>query len=117
MDGRYAFAEIVGPDASFESRELRFGAFLLAPNTFYPLHSHAADEFYIPISGKGRWRIGTEPYELKSLGSIVHVPSWVPHAIRCDGEPLLMLWAWFGDIDFEAYQIEPDAFDAFGHPL
>jgi|GEM_PF-2770048 hypothetical protein len=55
MDDRHAHCEIVGPDSDLPSNQMRMGAFILAPNTHYPLHSHAAEEVYLPISGYGEW--------------------------------------------------------------
>jgi len=117
MDDNHAMVQIVGPDHGFLSEKVRFGIFLLAPNTIYPLHSHAAEEIYIPISGSGHWRIQEAPYLLKKNGSVVHCQPWIPHAIRSGKKPLLMLWAWVGDISFQAYRIEPNAFDDNGDPI
>ena len=117
MDDNHAVVEIVGPDADFVSDKLRFGVFLLAPNTSYPLHSHSAEEIYVPISGSGQWRLRDSSYEPRQLGSVIHIRPWVPHAIRSSKEPLLLLWAWLGNIDFDAYQIEPNAFDEDGEPF
>jgi mannose-6-phosphate isomerase-like protein (cupin superfamily) len=111
MGGKHAITQMIGPEAGFYSDQLRFGAFLLAPDTFYPLHSHAAEEIYVPISGSGHWKLKDASFAPKGPGSVVHLNPWIPHAIRSGGEPLLMLWVWFGNIDFEAYQIEANAFD------
>jgi hypothetical protein len=117
MDDKHATVRLIGPDAGFISDQLRFGIFLLAPNTTYPLHSHAAEEIYVPISGSGFWRSQESSYVPRQPGSIVHLRPWIPHALRSGTEPLLMIWVWFGEIDFDAYQIEPNAFDGDGMPL
>ncbi len=106
MHGNNAYVQIVGPDAGFHSEQMRFGAFLMAPEASYPLHSHASEELYVVISGYDHWRFHDCQYELKQPGTIAHIKSWVPHAIRSDDEPLLMLWAHFGDIDFTKYRVE-----------
>jgi len=111
MDDKHAMVQMIGPDAGYCSENIRFGAFLLAPDTIYPFHSHSAEEIYLPISGLGQWRLQDQPYESKQPGTIIHVRPWVPHAIRSGNNPLLMLWAWFGDIGFSAYQLESDTFD------
>ena len=108
MDGRHAHCEIVGPDSDLPSDQLRMGAFILAPKTHYPMHSHAAEEVYLPISGYGEWKIHQLDYVVHQPGSIIHINSWEPHAIRSRTEPLLMLWAWLGDIDFACYRLEED---------
>ena len=59
MDDRHAHCEIVGPDSDILSDQLRLGAFILAPNTHYPMHSHAAEEVYLPFSGDGECKISS----------------------------------------------------------
>jgi len=109
MDERHAHSEIVGPDSGLKTDLLRLGAFILAPYTNYPLHSHEAEEIYLPISGDGEWRMQQIDYVVYRPGSIVHVEPWKPHAIRSGKEPLLMLWAWYGSIDFGAYRLEDES--------
>ena len=116
MDDNHATVHIAGLDYGFFAGQLKFGAFLLAPNTIYPLHSHAAEEIYIPVSGSGYWRLRDSSYKMQKPGSVVHCQSWLPHAIRSGNEPLLMLWAWFGNTSFNAYKIEPNAFNDDGSP-
>ncbi len=116
MHGHHTYVEIIGPDVGFNSDEMRFGAFLMAPGISYPLHAHASEEVYIVVSGSGQWRSHNFPYESKQPGSIVHIPPWVPHAIRSGEEPLLMLWAHLGDIDFRKYRIEQSELNEDGNP-
>lgn len=117
LGGRSAGNVVVGPEGTYPTGEIRFGAFLIAPDTVYPLHAHAAEELYIVIGGSGRWWIADEPYSPRGPGAVVHVPSWTPHAIRTDAEPLLTLWVWMGDVDFGAYRFEPAGFEADGRPI
>ncbi len=115
--GRSAGNVIIGPEGMFPSQDLRFGAFMISPDTVYPLHAHAAEELYIVIGGAGRWWIDDQPYAPRAPGDVVHIPSWTPHAIRTDGEPVLTLWVWMGDVSFDAYRFEPAGFDAKGDPI
>jgi len=115
--GRSAGNVIVGPEGMFPAQDLRFGAFMIAPHTVYPLHAHAAEELYIVIGGSGRWWIADAPYSPRQTGDVVHIPSWTPHAIRTGAEPLLTLWVWMGDVSFESYRFEPAGFDAQGAPI
>ena len=108
MDDKHAHCEIVGPDSDLFSDQMRLGAFLLAPYTHYPMHSHAAEEIYLPISGNGEWKIEQLDYVAHQPGSVIHIKPWKTHAIRSTREPLLMLWAWFGNLDFACYRFEED---------
>lgn len=115
--GRSAGNVIIGPEGAFPDQSLRFGAFMISPDTVYPLHAHAAEELYIVIGGSGRWWIADAPYARRGPGEVVHVPSWTPHAIRTGDEPVLTLWVWMGDVSFDAYRFEPAGFDADGNPI
>ena len=115
--GRSAGNVIIGPEGAFPAEDLRFGAFMISPETVYPLHAHAAEELYIVIGGSGRWWIDDAPYSPRQPGDVVHIPSWTPHAIRTDAEPVLTLWVWMGDVSFESYRFEPAGFDAQGIPI
>lgn len=117
LGGRSAGNVVVGPEGTFPEEKLRFGAFMIAPETVYPLHAHAAEELYIVIGGAGRWWIADAPYSPRRAGEVVHIPSWTPHAIRTGEDPLLTLWVWMGDVDFGAYRFEPAGFDADGRPI
>jgi len=50
-------------------------------------------------------------YEVHRPGSIIHLDSWTIHAIRSKEESLLMLWTWFGGINFDAYRFEDVSLD------
>ena len=115
--GRSAGNVIIGPEGTFPAEDLRFGAFMISPDTVYPLHAHAAEEIYVVIGGSGRWWIDDAPYARRGTGEVVHIPSWTPHAIRTDEEPVLTLWVWMGDVSFDAYRFEPAGFDAQGKPI
>ncbi len=99
------YAEIIGPTSLIRSPELRFGLFLLYSGIVYPDHQHAADEVYIVLAGTGEWSLNREPYQDKTAGAIIDIPSLTVHAMRTAQEPTLMLFSWTGlDISFETYQ-------------
>lgn len=106
MDGRNTVCQIVGPDSQWHSATLRFGAFLLAPDTDYPTHAHAADEIYLLLSGTGAWSVDGNEYVSYAQGDAIQVTSWQPHAIQSGSQPLLMLWAWTGELSFDHYHLE-----------
>ena len=62
---------------------LRFGLYVQAPESFYPPHSHAAEEFYYVLSGTARWQKGEEAFSLKPPGQL-HPPCAL--AAPCHGD-------------------------------
>ena len=104
--GRSAYNEIVGPDGLAVSDSLRFGLFLQAPESFYPPHRHAAEEFYYVLSGAARWQKGEEAPSLKPPGSCIRHAPWERHAMETAAQPLLALWVWTGDLDMASYEME-----------
>ena len=104
--GRSAYNEIVGPDGFAASDSLRFGLFVQAPESFYPPHNHAAEEFYYVLSGTARWQKGEEALSLKPPGSCIRHAPWQRHAMETTAEPLLALWVWTGDLDMASYRME-----------
>jgi mannose-6-phosphate isomerase-like protein (cupin superfamily) len=104
--GRSAYNEIVGPDGLAISDSLRFGLFVQAPESFYPPHRHAAEEFYYVLSGTARWQKGEEALGLKPPGSCIRHAPWQRHAMETAAEPLLTLWVWTGDLDMASYEME-----------
>ena len=106
--------KLVGPDGVLPCDRFLFGAFLIAPDTVYPLHSHAALETYIILSGQSRWWNSDAGYQPEPPGTVIVHEPFQPHAMRTGSEPLLTLWAWQGDIGFESYRFEPEGVDANG---
>lgn len=114
MEGRYTFASLIGPNELIHSDTIRFGAFLVAPDTVYPSHWHAAEEIYMIVSGTARWNVDDCAFAEVPPGSIFRHRPWQPHATITLSEPMLALWAWHGDIRADRYGIETD--DANSNP-
>ncbi len=104
--GRSAYNEIVGPDGFAASDSLRFGLYTQAPESFYPPHNHAAEEFYFVLSGTARWQKGEEALSLKPPGNCISHAPWQRHAMETAEVPLLALWVWTGDLDMASYRME-----------
>jgi mannose-6-phosphate isomerase-like protein (cupin superfamily) len=100
-----AFAELVGPDGSFRSSDLRFGFFLQAPNCLYPPHHHAAEELYYVLSGSAAWQKDTGRFTIRPPGTLIHHLPWQNHAMRTGDEALFAMWAWVGDLRTETYRL------------
>ena len=78
-----------------DSQSLYVGLFLLAPRTYYPLHSHTAPEVYYCVSGKLTLQHGIdgEPFPLLP-GQYSLTPSERLHALRTDDGPVLLIYIW-----------------------
>lgn len=93
---RYGWVELFGTRGHFANAQLAAGFLVLGPDIEYPDHHHIAEELYIPLTGGTSWRMGDEPFRLRSAGEIVHHASNVSHAMRTGSEPLLALYLWRG---------------------
>lgn len=111
MEGRYTFASLIGPHELIHSDTIRFGAFLVAPDTVYPSHWHAAEEIYMIVSGAAHWKADDGGFAEVPPGAIFRHKPWQPHATTTLSEPMLALWAWHGDIRTDQYGIETDGAD------
>ncbi len=99
----HAFAEIVGPGATFEAADYDLGLFLIGPHVLYRDHHHPAPELYLPLTGPTRWRFGTgAPWESRRAGETVWNVANRVHATIVDEKPLLCLYAWTKDVSLPA---------------
>jgi hypothetical protein len=94
---RYGWCELAGSVGPVPSATLACGCLLLGPDTYYPPHSHAAEELYVPLSGAAEWRRGPERFALRQPGEPVFHASHDVHAMRTGAAPLLALYLWRGD--------------------
>ena len=107
--GRSASAEIAGPDGLVPTQGLRFGLFWQSPETFYPPHSHAAEELYFVLSGRPLWQKDDAPFARVAPGSLVHHTPYQRHAMRTERDGLLAMWIWTGDLSFSSYRFHETA--------
>ena len=91
---RYGWTEIIGQRGAFASERIAAGFLMLGPDVEYPLHSHDAEEIYIPLAGTALWAAGPEGWCERPPGDLIHHPSRVPHAMRTAAAPLLALYVW-----------------------
>jgi len=104
--GRYCFAIIVGPDGMIKDDRFNFGTYLQARDTFYPSHRHEAVELYLPLSGTAHWQRGDEAFQPVRPGTLIHHPTYLPHATATLADPLLAIWSWTGNLSFDTYSID-----------
>ena len=99
--GDLAYVPFVGLTSLVVTDAITCGIFLLAPGAFYPNHSHAADEIYYVIAGQGEWQKDSGDFVAYGPGSLIEMPSFTPHALSTGVTPVLILYAWIGDIGGE----------------
>ena len=64
--------------------------------TEYPAHSHEAEELYLPLAGRGWWRMQNSDWRFGSPGELIRHAPWISHAMRTADEPLLAAYVWRG---------------------
>lgn len=92
----YGWTEFIGLRGPIPSEKLACGVLILGPMTTYPVHSHQAEEVYIPLSGTAHWKMGAGEWAERAPLEVIHHPSWTPHAMRTGKEPLIALYLWRG---------------------
>lgn len=90
----YGYNEWIGQRGAFVSDRVACGVLLLGAETEYPDHSHEAEELYLPLAGRAFWRVAGSDWRLRAPGTWIHHPSWTPHAMRTEQEPLLAAYVW-----------------------
>jgi hypothetical protein len=98
LDQRIAFAELIGPKGPLVNGNSLVGFTLMAPETFYPLHTHPAVELYMVVSGSARWIVPEHAQIVPPGGFVLH-RSGQPHAMQTFAEPLLAIFDWQGDLE------------------
>ncbi len=96
---RFATGECLGSSGRFMSERLIIGLFILGPETFYPAHAHAAEEFYLVVEGEAEFQNGASAeFMTKRKGDLVLHGSEVSHAIRTSSKALLAVYGWRGNL-------------------
>ena len=107
VEGVYVVSTLLGPDGPVFCPDLRMGLLYQRPGSYYPLHSHLADETYTVIAGEALWTAGTDA-RIRRPGDMIHHPSLMPHAFRAGERGLLAVWRWSGDVGAESYKMLDD---------
>jgi quercetin dioxygenase-like cupin family protein len=108
---RYGWCELLGATGPVPCEALAGGLLLLGPDARYPAHRHAAEELYIPLSGRAEWQRGGGPFVARPPGEAIIHASGEPHAMRTGAEPLLALYLWRGAGLGESATLQPTAPD------
>jgi hypothetical protein len=92
----YGWSEILGEIGPIAGGRIACGLLLLGASTHYPRHRHAAEEFYLPLSGTAAWQQGDAVWRDRTPGTLIHHAGDEPHAMRTGASPLLALYLWRG---------------------
>jgi hypothetical protein len=93
---RYGWTELVGLRGPIPSETIACGFLMLGPEIEYSAHAHSAEELYLPLAGTAAWMRGEENFVVRAPGRAIIHPSWMPHAMRTERDPLLVLYVWRG---------------------
>lgn len=91
---QYGWTELMGLRGPFANTKLACGFLLLGPNLEYPLHSHEAEEVYVPLVNGTIWARESESWEGQPVDQPIYHPSWLRHGMRTTHTPFLALYLW-----------------------
>ncbi|HIG36634.1 MAG TPA: hypothetical protein EYQ12_03375 [Oceanospirillaceae bacterium] len=106
QDINRAYIELVGPQGVLIHDQFRFGIYWQQAHTHYPKHRHDALELYHIVSGTALWQAGDQAFEARPPGASFEHLDRIDHATQTEGEDLLALWAWRGDLSFDNYSMD-----------
>lgn len=87
--------------------KLSIGITLMPPNYHYIAHHHPAEEIYFPLHADTLWLSRYDPsifsdpnakWTNQSIGSVIHHPPSILHAMKTETNPGLALYCWWGDV-------------------
>jgi hypothetical protein len=93
---KYGWTEFIGMRGLIKSQELACGFLMLGTGIEYPVHSHEAQEIYVPLSSQSLWKKGDDSWKYRKEGIPIYHESWVGHGMKTESAPLLALYLWRG---------------------
>ena len=103
---RFCFVELMGPTGLLHAASVSYGLYLQYPETFYPAHNHAAEEYYFLLSGDAQWQLDDGAWSKARALDFIHHEAFQRHAMETGDAPLLAMWAWTGDLGVESYRCD-----------
>ena len=105
MAEKYAYTEIIGPEGPIYSEEIIVGFVLLAPDFYYPKHSHSQiEEAYLFLNGKTIYN----KQEIIPQGAFILNEAGRVHELKSTAKtPTLILYSWIkkGKGSLKNYQL------------
>lgn len=95
---RFAIAELISPQGPLISHDFIVGIFILGRHNTYPLHRHAATEYYHLVRGGADFSAADGDWQPHDTDALIYVPSGVAHTLRTGDAPMIALYAWCGDV-------------------
>ncbi len=92
---------VIGEGGLLPSDKVMAGFSVQGRDTYYPPHSHHAEESYWIIGGDGDWKVGTKPWFAVEPGDSIYHESGARHAMQTNEQPLLAVWLWTSHLDSE----------------
>ena len=93
---KYGWTELIGLRGPIKSKDLACGFLLLGPELEYPMHSHEAEEIYVPMVSQTLWRQGNNPWISRPCSVPVYHKSWQTHGMQTQSDSMLALYLWRG---------------------
>ena len=92
-------AQLAGGYGRIPSDQIACGLFLLFPGVRYPMHTHAAEELYLCLSGTLWLQHGLEgtAFDLRP-GQYSHTPPHQLHSLQATDSPVLLAYVWIGTL-------------------
>ena len=91
---KYGWTEFIGLRGPIANNHMACGILFLGPRTEYPLHSHEAEEVYIPLTKHTLWRQGRQGWVERPAGLPISHAAWEPHGMQTKLAPLLAVYLW-----------------------
>lgn len=82
---------LTGPNG-LPAKQFTAGYVVIEPRGKIPLHTHANEEIYVIIHGKGRMRIGVEEERVQAVSAIYIDPNAEHMLQNTESEPLVMIF-------------------------
>ncbi len=93
---KYGWTELIGLRGPIKSKNMACGFLLLGPDIEYPMHSHEAEEIYVPLGSQTFWMQGNDPWISRPCSVPIYHKSWMTHGMRTKSTPLLAIYLWRG---------------------
>ncbi len=99
----HAYTSLIGQGTFHPAEDFDLGLFIIAPNTLYRDHHHAAPELYAPLTGPHGWRfLPDTAFHSKPAHEPVWNEPWAPHATMTGSVPFLCIFGWTRDVNIPA---------------
>lgn len=92
----YGWTELIGQRGPIASQQMACGFLVLGLEVEYPLHSHEAEEIYVPLTRSTLWKRGGEAWQDRNCDVPIQHASWESHGMRTRDTPLVAVYLWRG---------------------